>query len=71
MAVREGYFSKRIAFFCPKDENIIKSYSPQDKIDSEISCKICENSGEDTFIFKTKDLKKEVFYQLIEEDYGK
>lgn len=47
LAVREGVFSKRIGYLCPKDKNILKYIAPGDPLPEAILCRVCEAEGED------------------------
>jgi hypothetical protein len=66
IAVRENIFKKKIALFCPNDDcrRVIKSYDAAEKQDETVICLQCQLKENDNFCFETKNLKKEIFYQL-------
>lgn len=67
MAVKDGFFQKRIGVECPNDGRIITSYPADKAIPEEfIKCEVCEIQGEDKFTFKEEDCHKIEFYQLAE-----
>ncbi len=65
MAVKEGFFKKKIALVCPNDncKRIIKT---QDSLYglSRIKCRNCEANEEDKCEFDISELEKMEFYQL-------
>ena len=64
MAVRQGYFNKKIGIECPNDGRIIKSFSKEAEIPDSVRCEVCELSGRD-YEFSTDKLKRIEFFELI------
>lgn len=64
IAVSENLFIKKIGIVCPNEDRIIDEFDSIDEIPEEISCRNCEASEEDNFLFKTAQLKKIEFYKL-------
>lgn len=67
MAVKDGFFQKRIGLECPNDGRIIMSYPANEPIPGEdIKCDVCETQGAETFVFDKQECPQIEFYQLSE-----
>lgn len=64
VAVREGVFSKRIGYLCPRDKNVILTLESGDPLPESCTCFICEVQGEDESEFDPADLETIEIYSL-------
>lgn len=66
MAVKEGYFEKRIALICPNNNcsRVIKSTNNEISIPNDLKCLNCEINEEDNFIFDKSEVRKVIYYRL-------
>ena len=64
LAVREGVFSKRIGYLCPKDKNIAQYIETGEAVPEAIVCHICEAEGEESFAFDPAHLQTIEVYSL-------
>lgn len=67
VAVKEHVFRKKIAVFCPNSNcnRLIKSYNIGEEQDETLTCTQCLLREEEEHSFNTKDLQKEIYYQLV------
>lgn len=66
MAVKQGYFVKKIAICCPnKDcERVIITVNRVAEIPEEISCLVCEANEASKYNFPIDEVERIEFYQL-------
>ncbi|HEY2292341.1 MAG TPA: hypothetical protein VGM86_16705 [Thermoanaerobaculia bacterium] len=64
LAVREGVFSKRIGYLCPKDKNIAQYIEAGEAVPEAIVCHTCEAEGEEVCEFDPVKLQTIEVYSL-------
>lgn len=67
LAVKNGFFKKKIGIECPNDSRIIASFYTEKEIPEKISCDLCQSVGEEKFEFLTINCRRVEFYEFQSE----
>ncbi len=65
LAVREGIFFKKIGYLCPKNKNIILYAVPGEPLPDTVTCRVCEEGGEEEFEFDPRKLQTIEVYSIV------
>lgn len=65
LAVREGVFTKRVGYLCPRHKNIIAYASPDATLPATVICRVCEAEGEEEYEFSPKALQTIEVYSVV------
>jgi len=66
MAVIDKIFERKIGLVCPNENRVIREFSSLNEIPETITCSLCEANDEEESTFNTSDLKKIVYYKIIQ-----
>ena len=67
LAVRDGVFMQRAGVLCPNDGRIIASYNTLHEIPEQITCQVCELSGEFPYEWTRDEVATIIYYVLVRE----
>ena len=70
LAVKEGVFERQVAAICPKDFQIIATYTSKKEIPIPLKCTTCELNEEEKYEFNADELRFETYYKLVS-DHGR